>query len=142
MLRLSKKTEYALIALKEIALNSGKQVTTAREISDIHRIPRDLLAKILQVLARNGFIRSMQGAHGGYVLNKPIDEITLQALLEILEGPVGMVDCLIPGKEICVREETCSIRHQLLQINQRVLKILQDVTLRDFLYNEMSVAAL
>ncbi len=142
MLRLSKKTEYALIALKEIALNSGKQVTTAREIAEFHQIPRDLLAKILQVLARNNLIQSTQGAHGGYVLSKPIDEITLLGLLEILEGPAGIVDCLVPGKETCVREEACSIRHELNKVNQRVLDVLRKVTLRNFLYNEMSVAAL
>ena len=141
MLRLSKKTEYALIALREIALNSGKQVTTAREISEFHQIPRDLLAKILQILARNGLIQSLQGAHGGYVLNKPIDEITLFRLLEILEGPVGLVDCLIPEKETCVRKEICPVRHELNQVNHQVLEVLQGVTLRHFLFSELSVAA-
>ncbi len=141
MLRLSKKTEYALIALREIALNSGKHVTTAREISEFHQIPRDLLAKILQVLARQGFIQSLQGAHGGYVLSKPIDDITLLRLLEVLEGPAGLVDCLVPGKETCVREDVCTIRHELSQVNRRVLEVLQGVTLRHFLFNELSVAA-
>ncbi len=140
MLRLSKKTEYALIALKDIALNSGVDVTTVREISEKNQIPRDLLAKILQVLKREKIVRSIQGAKGGYILSVPIDEITLLRLIEILEGPAGLVECSVPGGENCSRAEVCSIRYQLLKLNKRVLAILQETTLRHFLFNELSVA--
>ena len=140
MLRLSKKTEYALIALKDIALNSGERITTVREISENNQIPRDLLAKILQVLKREKIVKSIQGAKGGYILNTPIDEITLLRLIEILEGPAGLVECSLPETKKCNRAEICSIRRQLLKLNDMVLKLLRETTLRHFLFNELSVA--
>ncbi|NOY77145.1 MAG: Rrf2 family transcriptional regulator [Calditrichaeota bacterium] len=140
MLRLSKKTEYALIALKEIALNSGVNVTTVREISESHQIPRDLLAKILQSLKREKIVRSVQGAKGGYSLSTPIDEITLLRLIEILEGPAGLIECAIPDSKHCKKAEVCSIRDQLLKLNDQMLALLQGTTLRQFLFNGLSVA--
>lgn len=140
MFRLSEKTEYALIALKEIALNSGENATTVREISENNQISRDLLAKILQVLKRKQIVRSIQEAKGGYILNAPIGEITLLRLIEVLEGPAGLVECSVPETENCARAQICSIRHELLKLNHQVLTILRETTLKNFLFNELLVA--
>ncbi|GBD92876.1 HTH-type transcriptional regulator IscR [bacterium BMS3Abin05] len=137
MLRLSKKTEYALIALKDIALNSRIQLMTAREISENHQVPRDLLAKILQTLTHHSIIRSVQGAKGGYILNKPVEEITLLGLIEILDGPAGLMECSLPEPVNCTYLDTCSIRCQLALLNQKILAMLQGITLRHFLRNEL-----
>ena len=70
MLRLSKKVEYGLIAIRHIATRCNGELMTAKEISDMYRIPYDLLAKVLQKLAKAGLIVSHQGVHGGYTLAK------------------------------------------------------------------------
>ena len=65
MLRLSKKTDYALMALKDLALCSEGRSLSAREIASRHDIPVELMAKVLQRLSKKGFLVSHQGTRGG-----------------------------------------------------------------------------
>ena len=68
MLRLSKKADYALIAMKHLALREGQGSASAREIAEQYAIPVELMAKVLQRLARRGLLSSQQGTRGGYQL--------------------------------------------------------------------------
>ena len=76
MLRLSKKTDYALISLAYVAALSGRPAS-AREIAERHDIPVELLAKVLQRLAQRGVLKSQQGIHGGYLMARPADTVTV-----------------------------------------------------------------
>ncbi len=129
MLKLTKKVEYALIALQEMQLKDNDVVTNAKELSDKFDISISLLAKVLQQMARNNIIEPIHGPGGGYKLNTPLEQIRFDNFIEIIEGPVGIVDCLNdPG---CSHTETCNIRVPIERINNTIKEIFSKMTLAD-----------
>src|SRR5690242_7049763 len=92
MFRLSKKADYGLIALKHLARHSDESIS-AREIAREYKIPAELLAKILQRLARKGILTSQHGANGGYVLARDPSQISIVDVVEALDGPIGITPC-------------------------------------------------
>ncbi|MCS5650480.1 MAG: Rrf2 family transcriptional regulator, partial [Dehalococcoidia bacterium] len=95
MLKLTRKLEYALIALSHIQGQATEKIVSTKEIAETHRIPLQLLAKTLQQLAKHNIIEAIQGAHGGYRLKKSLDNINMNTLIQILEGPIGIMDCSV-----------------------------------------------
>lgn len=134
MLALTKKTDYALIALTFLVHNKG-QVATARAISERYRVPLALLMNILKVLAQKGMIRSMRGVKGGYLLEKPPESITLYDLILAIEGPVRFVRCAseLPnnGHVACELLEVCPVSRPVKTVNDRLVGFLKEVTLAD-----------
>src|SRR5437016_4353593 len=92
MFRLSKKSDYGLIALKHLAQHSDESVST-REIAAQYHIPAELLAKVLQKLVRKGLLVSHQGINGGYILAKDPASISIVDVVEALEGPICITPC-------------------------------------------------
>ena len=120
MLKISKKADYALMALQHIAqfgdVMPGRVVNT-KEIAEEYNIPLELLAKVLQTLAKNGLIESHNGPKGGYVLARRPRQITIAQILESIEGPLGITDCSHEKDgELCMQRENCHIRTPLLKV--------------------------
>ena len=130
MLQLSKKVEYGLIALRHMAMRPLGQLFTAKELAQEYEIPYELLAKVLQKLARSGIVHSMQGVKGGYALAKPPADVCLKDLVEILEGPLNLVDCLGDPKR-CERSPVCVTREIWNDVSQAICKIFSSITLED-----------
>ena len=114
MLKLTRKTEYALIALRFLKLKSAGQPVTARKISEIEHIPLSILSKVLQHLSKENLIETVKGAHGGYQLSVDLNKINLWNFLEKMEGPLGLVDCLQNSQ--CDQEDNCSIQTPISKI--------------------------
>ena len=126
MLQLSKKVEYGLIALRHMAIHQSGQVFTAKEIAKVYDVPYELLAKVLQKLARTGTIISIQGVKGGYVLAKKASELPISRIIRIIEGEKPMIaECYIDGPDSCSIFDNCSIRKPLGKV-QRNLNVLCD----------------
>lgn len=126
MLQLSKKVEYGLIALRHMAIHQSGQVFTAKEIAKVYDVPYELLAKVLQKLARTGTIISIQGVKGGYVLAKKASELPISRIIRIIEGEKPMIaECYIDGPDSCSIFDNCSIRKPLGKV-QRNLNVLFD----------------
>ena len=89
MLTLTRKTDYALIALSHLAANQGR-IVSAREIAGKYRVPLALLMNLLKLCAAAGLVESVRGARGGYRLGKPPEKITLVELVEAIEGPLKL----------------------------------------------------
>lgn len=90
MVKLSKRVEYGIMALVHLeVLCDGERVST-RELSESYAIPEQHLGKVLQKMSKAGLIVSIQGAHGGYNLTRPLSEITLGELVEVLDGPLKL----------------------------------------------------
>lgn len=129
MLKLTRKTEYALIALRFLQLKSKGQPVTAREISAEEQIPHSILSKVLQHLSKENIIETVKGAHGGYQLTVDLNNFTLWQFLETMEGPLGLVDCLQNSQ--CEQEDSCSIQTPISKINHTVKNIFNNLTVSD-----------
>jgi len=131
MLRLSKKADYALIAMKHLAQKSAAaQSTSAREIAEQYGIPIELMAKVLQRLVRTGLLASTQGTRGGYTLGRPAPSITVADVIQAIDGPLTVTACSTE-KNSCEQYSKCSIRDPLWQIRERIVAALGTVTLSE-----------
>ena len=92
MLKITKKVEYALIAIRHLQENQDKLVPVS-DISASYGIPKEILAKTLQKLASSNIIESYKGPTGGYKITNKVTKITLNDFFEILEGPTAIMDC-------------------------------------------------
>lgn len=120
MLKLSKKAEYGLIALRHIA-SRNNQISTVKEISDRYAIPNDVLAKVMQKLTRGKIIVSHQGAMGGYSLARSANEISIMDVLSIVEGtPVGIAQCFAEEPSNCSIFGNCTIKNPLGKIQHNL----------------------
>ncbi len=143
MLALTRKTDYALIAVCHLA-RTGARVVSARDIAAEHRVPLPLLMNVLKLLNQSGHIRSVRGARGGYALARPPAEISLASLIEAVEGPVQFVRCAAPprpGRSSCDLMGSCSIRHSVHRVHDRLRDFLSGVTVADVAFDEGPLVA-
>lgn len=135
MLRLSKKTEYALMAVRYIAVNQNGKCITVKEISDTYGISFQLLSKLMQKLVRNRVMESVQGTKGGYKLSKDPDEIFLSDIIAAIEENYRLTDCIeseLPS-EGCARADCCVIRDPLLKVQKKIDDIFTNTTIKQIL---------
>lgn len=141
MLRLSKKADYGLMALQYIASVQFGDVTRARivntkEIAEEYNIPSELLAKVLQTLAKSGIIESQNGPKGGYLLAREAGKITIAQILEAIEGPLGITDCYheqAASSCSCMQYEHCNIRTPLRKVQDSIQQLLNSMTIEDMM---------
>ena len=131
MLRLSKKADYALIAMKHLAINTGGMASTsAREIAAQYDIPIELMAKVLQRLVRSGLLASTQGTRGGYTLQRPSSSISVADVIQAIDGPFTVTACS-PDDHACEQFDKCSIRDPLWRLRERILEALGTVSVAE-----------
>ena len=130
MLRLSKKTDYALIALKDLASSPTATSCSAREIAARYDIPVELMAKVLQRLARRGLLESHQGTRGGYKLSRPADRISVADVIQAIDGPVLVTACS-DEDETCEQYSKCNVRDPLWRLKDRIVQALVSFTLQE-----------
>lgn len=131
MLRLSKKADYALIAMKHLALKGGQGASSsAREIAEEHEVPIELLAKVLQRLVRSGLLESHQGTRGGYQLSRPPECISVADVLQAIDGPLRVTACSTDDEQ-CDQFASCSVRDPLWRIKERILDTLRSSTVAE-----------
>jgi Rrf2 family protein len=128
MLRLTKKVDYALTALMHLAQQGEGSSWSAREIAKGYGLPPDLLAKILQKLARQGLVISHQGTKGGYTLGRPADRIHVVSVIEAVDGPLSLTQCFT-DEGTCSQFDTCSVKSPLQRLNDQVISMLSRVTI-------------
>ena len=128
MLKLTRKLEYALISLRHMQMK-GETLSSTKEISDMYAIPRELLAKTLQQMARLQYIDAVQGPKGGYRIDKILSEINLTQFVEEMEGPLEMVECNINND--CIQMNTCNIRMPINKINQNIRSLFNKINITD-----------
>ena len=130
MLRLSKKADYALMAVRHLALKSGRLSASAREIAEQYDIPIELMAKVLQRLVRSGLLLSTQGTRGGYALSRTSALISVADVIEAIDGPFTVTACSTE-KNDCEQYSKCGIRGPLWQIRERIVAALGTVTIAE-----------
>ena len=130
MLRLSKKADYALMAMKHLAIRPDVPSASAREIAEQYDIPLELMAKVLQSLARRGLVTSLQGTRGGYRLARPTSQITVADIIQAIDGPLTVTACSSEA-ENCDQYAKCNVRDPLWRIRERIISALTTCTLQE-----------
>lgn len=134
MLLITRKTDYALLALASLA-NLEPQGTSARDLAERLHLPLPVLRNILKQLARCHVLKSTRGTKGGYRLAKPASEISLAELVEAIEGPLRLTRCCpIPENAVepeCKLEETCIIQMNVRKVHARLMEFLDEVKLAE-----------
>ena len=139
MLRLSKKADYALMAMKHLATRTDLASASAREIAEQYDIPIELMAKVLQRLVRTGLLVSTQGTRGGYALSRAAKSISVADVIQAIDGPLTVTACST-DKNDCEQYSKCSIRDPLWQIRERIVAALGTVTLSEMAADTVATA--
>jgi Rrf2 family protein len=130
MLKLSKKVDYGLMSLMHLAQRTERSSWSAREISEHYDIPLELLAKILQKLVQKGLLVSHAGTHGGYSLSRPAGKISAAEVIEAIEGPLSLTNC-VSDDGVCGQFEKCNVKSPLQRLNEIVAQTFRDLTIEE-----------
>lgn len=137
MIKINKKVEYALIALKYIASQksqSGEEkLVSAREICDRFKTPFDTTAKVLQIMNNNGILNSTKGIKGGYSLSQSLGNITFSQLNRMIEQKESAQKFCANSKGMCDLYSICNIVTPLEALNNKINQYLEELTLEDLL---------
>lgn len=141
MLSLTKKTDYAVIAMSHLAAAEPKAIVSAREIAESFGMPLALLMNILKRLCTAGLVQSVRGARGGYRLARSPRDITLADLVVALEGPVRLAECVVADHAVhgspvgasapCRLGACCPIQGTLQRVQTRLQEFLESITLAE-----------
>ena len=129
MLRFTKRADYGLMAIHYIAINDGFGAVSAKRIAEEFAIPPELMAKILQRLAKQGLVVSTNGPKGGYALARRPTEITVGQVIRALEGPINIVSCLEDSE--CPQMEKCNLRRPVHKIQAAISQVLDTMSLTE-----------
>jgi len=129
MLRLSKLTDYGTVIMTHMARQPAR-VYSAAEVATAIGVTVPTAGKILKTLARENLLQSLRGAHGGYLLSRPPDQISIAQVIDALEGPVGVTECSA-ALGLCAQESSCSLRANWQRVNQVIRHVLNNLTLAD-----------
>jgi Rrf2 family protein len=118
------------MAMKHLAMRSDAASASAREIAEQYDIPIELMAKVLQRLARRGLLTSHQGTRGGYRLARPSGVISVADIIQAIDGPFTVTACSTDA-ENCDQYDKCSVRDPLWRIKDRILSALATCSLQE-----------
>ena len=126
MLKLTKKADYGLMAMKHLAERAPKGACSAKDVAEAYGIPQEALAKILQRLAKAGLLRSQHGINGGYTLAR--DPVTISAfeVIQAIDGPLFITSCITVRGE-CDQTDRCTIREPLRKVNESIEQVLKRI---------------
>ena len=130
MLRLTKKADYGLMALKYLAEHSSDPSISARDIAQAYHIPPQLLAKVLQRLAKVGILQSHAGMSGGYSLIRHPREISAFEVIHAIDGPLFITSCG-PSHSGCDLTDSCTIKEPLARVNDSISSLLRSISVAD-----------
>ena len=129
-MKLSTRTRYGIRAILELAENQGRGPLQLKIIARRQDISVKYLEQLMAILKSAGFIRSIRGSKGGYMLAKTPGQIKLSDVFNCLEGPVVTVEC-VENEDCCARAADCVARQLWTEVQQAVKNVLQSITLRD-----------
>lgn len=130
-MKISTKGRYALRLMMDIASNGGEKPVSIKEIAKRQEISDKYLEQIISVLNSAGFVRSIRGPQGGYVLRKKPEEYTAGMILRLTEGTLAPVACVEEDAVPCERMDNCATFELWRRLNQAISDVVDQVTLAD-----------
>jgi Rrf2 family protein len=146
MLKLTKKADYGLIALRHLAVQprtagNPRGSASAKDIADAYGIPLALLSKVLQRLTKSGFLVSEQGTNGGYRLSRDPHEITALEVIRTIDGPIILTQCFTEHAQ-CDQGALCPVREPLRKVHEGILRLLSSISISDLSRDDMPIPAI
>lgn len=139
MLKLTKKADYGLMALKYLAEHPETPAFSAKDLADAYGIPPQLLAKILQRLTKTGLLRSHAGMNGGYALARDARLISAFEVIRAIDGPLFITSCF-KGAKSCELTPSCTIKEPLARVNETISGVLRSISIQDLIDQEPAAA--
>ena len=130
-MKLSTKGRYGVKAMFELALNYGNEPLSIKAIAEKQSISEYYLEQLFGNLRKAGLIKSSRGAMGGYVLSRPPAEISAADILNVLEGPIEISECITDEEMNCLNADYCATRLLWMKISSSVNDVINSVTLQD-----------
>jgi Rrf2 family protein len=140
VLKLTKKADYGLIALKYLAEHPETPAVSAKDVADTYGIPPQLLAKVLQRLTKSGLLRSHAGMNGGYSLAQDARQISAYEVIHSIDGPFFITSC-VKGAKPCELTPSCTVREPLARVNETIAGVLKSISIQDLAEQEPHTAA-
>lgn len=128
MVRLTRAGEYAIRGMLYLSKQSGDRLTLISEIAAAQEVSASFLAKVFQNLTKAGLVHSQRGAAGGVSLGRPADRISLKDIIEAIEGPFALNECLLP-EDPCRNRDDCPLSAVWGRAQEKMVEVLADVTL-------------
>ncbi len=129
-MRTSAKTRYAMEAMVDIAMQAGDRPVALKEIARRQEISQNYLEQILVQLRAAGFVRSVRGASGGFVLGRSPCNIRMAEIAAVFEGPIDLIGC-VSDTDRCSRSGSCAVRQIWVEVGECMRKALDSITLQD-----------
>jgi FeS assembly SUF system regulator len=129
MLKLTKKADYGLIAVKHLA-ECGQGACSAKDMAEAYGMPQEALAKILQRLVKAGLLQSQHGTNGGYALARDARSITAFEVIKSIDGPVLITSCITKHGD-CSQSPKCTVREPLRKVNESIQEVLSRITIAE-----------
>ena len=130
MLKLTKKADYGLMAMRHLAERAHEGACSAKDVADAYGIPQEVLAKILQRLVKAGLLRSQHGTNGGYTLARDAAKISAFEVIRAIDGPLFITSCVTVRGE-CDQSDRCNIREPLRKVNHSIEEVLRRITISE-----------
>jgi Rrf2 family protein len=130
---LSTKGRYGLKAVFELSKNYGLGPVSLKKISEKYNISESYLEQLFAKLKKCGYIDTVRGPQGGYLLAHSPETITVGMILRTLEGEITTSDCV--NNEVCSRESICATRVIFEKIEKSINDVIDNITLAD-MYEE------
>ena len=130
MLKLTKKADYGLMAMKHLAEHADCGACSAKDVAEAYGIPPEALAKILQRLVKAGLLQSQHGMNGGYTLARDPHSISAFEVIRAIDGPLFITSCVTVRGE-CDQSGRCTIREPLRRVNQSIEDVLRGISISE-----------
>ncbi|MGQ9533257.1 MAG: RrF2 family transcriptional regulator [Desulfotomaculales bacterium] len=134
-MRLSTRARYGVRALMDIAQHGATGPVNLKEVAQRQGISEKYLEQVILSLKGAGMVRSVRGARGGFVLNRRPADIRLREIVEVLDGPIGLTDCVL-NREVCPRSDLCAARDVWQEASAALREVLNSLTLEDLLQRQ------
>jgi Rrf2 family protein len=131
MLKLTKKADYGLMAMRHLAEHSAEGTLSAKDVAEAYGIPAELLAKILQKLVKAKLLQSSHGINGGYALARDPRTISAFEVIKAIDGPLFITSCVTSAGRECYQTDKCTVREPLRKVNESIQEVLSRITIWD-----------
>lgn len=129
MIRLSRMTDYGVVVMSQ--MSQQPDMTTAPELAQATGLPIPTVSKLLKQLTKSGLVASHRGVNGGYSIARKLEDINAMEIIEALDGPVALTDCVDGAEDMCNVQSLCPLRGGWDKVNAAVRDALTEVTLAE-----------